>query len=462
MNNLEKKFNEFSGNVRLTDAEKNAMREYLLEYQALRPVRIDATARQERQATISPLAFFSFKKPMPVLAALMLFLAGSVGVSAAAENALPGDALYPVKVSVNERVGAAFALSDEAKASYDTALADTRLAEAETLAEEGRLSTTTEANLAASFSANADSAEGHIAKLESDAPDAAAVSRTKLDAVFAAHAAILADVSANASEKSNLISAVSAASHHDIAMEGSGKAGASAKAVPMMAPAARTFSAMTTSSASESASATATAHAGVSATAAAAMKQAAVDSYDKAKMTLNRYSGKLSAEANASAKASLSAAQDLIAEGDAALAAGGDSAATDAFAAYKNALSAEEELMLRVRASASGTVSVSVTPSILTELGIRTDTHASDDTSGVKATVRGILDIVDGGEGSSTASGANASAGGSASVSHSSTDEGAGNSDDGSSGTGAGVSGQGSINVGGGSVNVNGEGGIHF
>jgi hypothetical protein len=140
------------------------------------------------------------------------------------------------------------------------------------------------------------------------------------------------------------------------------------------------------------------------------MKQAASDSYEKANALVERYSAKLNADAKASAEASLSAAEALNAEGDKKLAIGDADSLEAAFANYRDALSATEELKLRVRASASGKAHVSVTPNILISIaasaprsagGVAAETDANADTNAgssvsasIKATVRDILEMV--------------------------------------------------------------------
>src|SRR3989344_3616455 len=57
--------------------------------------------------------------PMSVIASLVIALMLGGGVSFAAEGSLPGDALYPVKVSVNEEVRGAITVGAEAKAEWE-------------------------------------------------------------------------------------------------------------------------------------------------------------------------------------------------------------------------------------------------------------------------------------------------------------------------------------------------------
>lgn len=75
------------------------------------------------------------KKPMaPIITALVLVL-GLGGTTAAAENARPGDFLFPVDQAIEE-VRLALATSDEAEARLKIAFAEERLAELRSLLEE--------------------------------------------------------------------------------------------------------------------------------------------------------------------------------------------------------------------------------------------------------------------------------------------------------------------------------------
>jgi len=72
-------------------------------------------------------------------ASLALVLVVGTGTAYAAESALPGDALYTIKVNVEEPIQGALATSPQAKAQWSAELATRRLSEAETLAAQGKL-----------------------------------------------------------------------------------------------------------------------------------------------------------------------------------------------------------------------------------------------------------------------------------------------------------------------------------
>ena len=105
--------------IRLTSLEKSAMRARIFE-------------------TRSPYVFMSYHMRM-ALAGLVLFVFAGTGTVSAAQGALPGDLLYPVKVSVNEKVEVALAPTPAAKAEVQVRLAERRVDEARELSVRGRL-----------------------------------------------------------------------------------------------------------------------------------------------------------------------------------------------------------------------------------------------------------------------------------------------------------------------------------
>ncbi len=103
---------------------------------------------------------------MSIIAVLIITALAGGGVSAAAESALPGDALYAVKVSVNEEVRAAFTFSAERKANWEARRAERRLEEVEKLSVENRLSADARARVEANFKVFADRVAARIADFE--------------------------------------------------------------------------------------------------------------------------------------------------------------------------------------------------------------------------------------------------------------------------------------------------------
>ncbi len=146
--------------VTLDPAAKAAIRQELLDFIKSRPVR-----EVESSRPLSLLADLKFiPKPMAIFLVIVILVSG--GVATAAEGSLPGDALYPIKVGVNEEVRAWFNFSAEAKADLDARMAVRRLEEAEQLAASSRLNADTRAELEAKFTQRAERVRTRIADLQ--------------------------------------------------------------------------------------------------------------------------------------------------------------------------------------------------------------------------------------------------------------------------------------------------------
>ena len=134
---------------------------------------------------------------MPIILILGLLIGG--GVSIAAEQSLPGDALYPIKISVNETVRGGLSFSSESKASFEVKKAEKRLIEAEELAAEGKLNADTRAQIEANFDRFAERVAVRIAEVQKENPEAAAEIAARFETALSAHEATLAQLAVNAS-----------------------------------------------------------------------------------------------------------------------------------------------------------------------------------------------------------------------------------------------------------------------
>ncbi len=144
----------------LSAEERKRMRSILRDYTEYKPIRREAPATlpfysglQVFWATVSSHSTVSF-----AIALIVLAVSTSGGVAYASEGALPGDALYPVKVRVVESLQTSLTVSAKAKSAWLRTLAERRLNEALVLADQGRLSTTIENELAAEFAHHANAA----------------------------------------------------------------------------------------------------------------------------------------------------------------------------------------------------------------------------------------------------------------------------------------------------------------
>jgi hypothetical protein len=130
---------------------------------------------------------------MSIFLALLLAIGG--GASLVAQNSLPGDALYPVKLNINEEVRSWVALDSESRANWEIVLANRRLEEAEELAVEGELNAEVRAQIEENFQAHADRVQERIELLEGKDNGSAAEIASNLLASLKAHERILLSIS---------------------------------------------------------------------------------------------------------------------------------------------------------------------------------------------------------------------------------------------------------------------------
>src|SRR3989344_7478747 len=179
--------------IRLSPHEKDSIFQSIQEFMKANPY------HQQSQMHESSWSFFDFFrefKLVPVLASVLILVIGAGGtVSYAAQSSLPGDALYPVKIYVNEPVQVSFAFSSEAKARLETRLTQARLEEAEELALESRLDEDQAVFLSERIAKHSERARLHVAVLHTKGQnDVAADIDEKLHASLMAHDSALQKV----------------------------------------------------------------------------------------------------------------------------------------------------------------------------------------------------------------------------------------------------------------------------
>ncbi len=156
----------------LSIEEREHMKNVLREYVAMTPPRTEVT-HSKAVATPSLFSWITYHT-RPVMAASLVAIVALSGVSYAAEDALPGDSLYAIKVNVNEEARLLFAFSDEASAKWEIRRAERRLEEAITLARNSKnIPEAVFASLAVDIDTFASRASEKIAKLRIESPEAA-------------------------------------------------------------------------------------------------------------------------------------------------------------------------------------------------------------------------------------------------------------------------------------------------
>src|SRR3990167_585749 len=191
MNNKESQWINIVRNIKLTTGERDSMRHTLTQFMEAHPVRYVENSRLyfKPSRNIIKIKFLTYKA---MIIGLIIALVMGGSVSYAAENTLPGDALYPVKVYVNENARAAVAFTDKSKAELAVELANRRLEEAGKLAVQGTLDADMEASVATNVESRVKDAREKLAKLKSHDEDGASEIRVDLSSVLNAHSVVLA------------------------------------------------------------------------------------------------------------------------------------------------------------------------------------------------------------------------------------------------------------------------------
>ncbi len=192
--------------IRLSDNDRAMMRGDLRVFMHEHPLRLSWWSRVTSMTMRNNRPVYSWRMIEVAFAAIAIVFLGA-GTSYAAENSLPGDPLYAVKINVNEPIEGAFALSTSAQASWDVTLADRRLAEAEKLAAQGKLTpAVTEATAAqvAISTQHVNAVVSHLAKDKGDVASVAAA-QAQLETSLSAHAQVLVALSAAAPDSKSQI-----------------------------------------------------------------------------------------------------------------------------------------------------------------------------------------------------------------------------------------------------------------
>lgn len=198
MNNLEKLF-ETIKRQSLSPHERGVSRENLKLFISEHPAEIPFAVRAstEIRETFTMFRFISTMRLHPALLSLALVLSLGVGTSYAAENTLPGDILYPVKININEQVQGALAATPQAKADWNAKRVSRRLEEVEALVADDRLTAEHSATIRTEIENSSEDFNVSIAVLTTEDFDSETVvdAQSNLEATLNAHARILVALS---------------------------------------------------------------------------------------------------------------------------------------------------------------------------------------------------------------------------------------------------------------------------
>jgi len=185
--------------IALSEQERTRMCSVLSAYMEMKPARVERAGGPIRADSIAAYAqawgsaWLLAPRRFATALVVVLFVTSS-GISYAAQGALPGDALYAVKVRVNEPVLGALALSSSQKAEWAMRVAGERLKEAATLSAAGRLTATAQADLQANFNEHATQAIAQIDEEAQISPETGAQGALRFEAQLSEYGRVLSEV----------------------------------------------------------------------------------------------------------------------------------------------------------------------------------------------------------------------------------------------------------------------------
>lgn len=187
------KLNKLREDIKLSDERKFKIRDYLIN--EIDGTNLESTYGKHTKKGIfwSQLVLSKYQKRyVPIIAGFIIVVILGSGVSFAAENSLPGDLLYLVKVNINEEVLGSLTFGVKAKTEYEADLATKRLEEAEQLTVSGKMDEETQDSIETNFEKHSKKVSDGIAQVQSETgvTDAAEIS-SKFETTLSAHEQIL-------------------------------------------------------------------------------------------------------------------------------------------------------------------------------------------------------------------------------------------------------------------------------
>jgi hypothetical protein len=204
MKRFSEQFHTKSKSVSMSSTEKQELRERLVSYMEYHPLPAERKSAQKSSvASKSPVLHEAFKtvsipfsllgKFSAVAAVFVLTL-----VPFMAEQSVPGDALYAVKVQFNEEVRSTLTFDSYEKVEWETQRVNRRMAEARLLESEGRLTDAVEAEVAQAVRMHTQNARAEIQSMRAVDAEEAKIASIEFDSNLEAQAASLKEGPENA------------------------------------------------------------------------------------------------------------------------------------------------------------------------------------------------------------------------------------------------------------------------
>lgn len=189
-----KNFIKVAKDIKLSENEKDSLRYKLSEFLLMSPIR----GGIPEIGKVRYLSVFTVRHFIKATSLVLIFaiVIGGTGVSYAASNALPGDALYSIKVNVNEGIEDALATTPKGKVAVESKKVERRLEEAQILVKEKKLTPATKKIVEAKLDEHLQNISKQIEEMKKDGDVELALETTSsLTPVLETHRQILEDAS---------------------------------------------------------------------------------------------------------------------------------------------------------------------------------------------------------------------------------------------------------------------------
>jgi hypothetical protein len=183
----------------LSEREKDSIRARLRGFMDTYPARAPFSVRMlDAFSAIAGMSVLQMQRRSVQFsaAALALVLVAGTGVAYAAGSALPGEPLYGVKVNIEEPIQGAFATSAQAQAEWGAQLATRRLAEAETLAAQNKLTPQAISTVTSGLDQATEQFDANVAQIATSSGNAAIAANleSNMEATLAANTQVLSQI----------------------------------------------------------------------------------------------------------------------------------------------------------------------------------------------------------------------------------------------------------------------------
>lgn len=188
------KLNMASEQVRFELDRKQAIRNNVMRFMNSHPLpKAQMKTAGQRQAWYH--VFIFQQRTVAVFAVVLLVVLVGAGTAYASQDALPGDALYSIKVNVVEQIKGALVFGAEAKTEAEINRAAQRLQEVDQLAVSGKLTPEAKLEAEVNLKVHLDSAQKRIDSLQQQGhSEAAQTYAAHLEATLSIHDQILTEV----------------------------------------------------------------------------------------------------------------------------------------------------------------------------------------------------------------------------------------------------------------------------